>query len=504
MPAKKRASACLPRNFPTVKLRPSDSDLHKSIYKMLRQLSHEESKLFTANVRTMKKRMTTGSACSGSEIARVSNGIIMHFFGGRVDNKFSCEKAPNKQTFIREVVEAYVEDGDGVCIFCDIGELGNASATCCKHQSDGCVATAKQKVGKKCCVPCVFFMSAGLSCKNMSKLFSAKSQSNSLKVLNKSTCLQDKAGSSGETLDGLLAYVRRHAPDVLVLENVEDILKQGPNHDHLLTVLKECGYAAATAEVISRDYRSPQRRRRAYIIAYKVDPSEQFEDVLHAAQQAVALAESLTLPPRALEDVLLPKNSEYLKSELARRQKTRQAMDAKDLSNEVEDWKEKNRKLLERDGISCSACVVPATHRAGPWYQTLTPRQKMVLGHAFQCQPGVSSCDVYQTMGREFISCDESTAPTLVPNSMLWLVKQRRLLTGHEALRVQCMPQSLIDLAVEKGTNDSCMADLSGNMFTATVYSAFAIAGITYAPLSRRRGTEASASVCVVAELFDF
>ena len=89
---------------------------------------------------------------------------------------------------------------------------------------------------------------------------------------------------------------------------------------------------------------------------------------------------------------------------------------------------------------------------------------------------------MYQTMGREFVSSDPNVIPTIVPNSLLWMVAQERLMTGFEALRVQSFPVNIIRKAIQLKYSDSFLADLAGNMFTGTVYAAFAIAALVCAP----------------------
>ena len=482
-------------------VKPSDSHLKKSIHRMLKQLGHSERSRLVEHMRRINKKLRTGSACSGSEIALVVNTIIMTFLKGEVENIFSCEKAPAKADFIAKVVEPFcgadTSFDEDSCCFKDILHLGAAEAECHKH-------------GTACRVGHVHFKSTGFSCKNLSKLFSNKKSG-----IDPKKCFADKTGSSGETLDGLLAYVKSHSPSILVCENVDDLMGKSfeENHKYLLAEFRSVGYAAHCQEVVSTSYGCPQRRKRTYIVAYKIPPGWSYEAVMELAVEACALAESLQVPACKLGTFLLPRSDPYLTGELSRRQRHRDAMDESLLTLDAAEWRDKNRRLLERDGIAVSMCVVPSSHRQSPWYNILTPRQRMVLAHGFLTHGGAENrlehCDVYQTMGREFVSTDPNVIPTIVPNSLLWMVAQERLMTGFEALRVQSFPVNIIRKAVQLNYSDSFLADLAGNMFTGTVYAAFAIAALVcapgeVAPAAPTATTEAAVVTDVVGSFFGF
>jgi len=486
----------------------SDCFLKKSIYAQIRRLDHGQRSRLAHVLHSIRRKLRTGSACSGSEIARVANEFIMMACGGKVENVFSCEKVVVKQDWIANVIEKWARDKQGPggpCIFKDIAEIGGKTARCAKHE-----ATGNGENVSGCDVLTVFLMSAGFSCKNMSKLFSSR-VGTAGQFVKKKSCLADGSGSSGETLDALLSYIQSHAPTILVLENVQDILlpSQAQNHDHLLAVLKEVGYAAHVVELVSTSYGSPQRRRRAYIVGYKVPSGWSYDAVLDRAKAALDLAKGLELPERRPDEIFLSNKSAYVQSECKRRMDHRDSLSPQELSRDLEEWKDKNRKLLERDGIACSRCVVPEKHRSSaPWYGILTPRQRMVLGHGFLTCKNLQSCDVYQTMGREFVSNTSACIPTIVPNTLLWLVKNKRLMTGKEALLVQCMPEEILDIAEELGFRDSSMVDFGGNMFTGTVYSAAAIGALTYCPLSGQSPDDESTppedATSAVASMFGF
>ena len=229
----------------------------------------------------------------------------------------------------------------------------------------------------------------------MSKLFGAKPQK-AMGVV-KGQCLESKSGSSGETLDGILQYISLHSPNIVVLENVEELFwNTGSKHEYLFQALKQRGYACSACEMVSTKYACPQRRKRAYLIAYRVLDGMDWDAVKRLADSAVALATSFSLPEASIESFLLSPDDPYVKDELARRLATREAADAGLLEQEMEEWKDKNRIVLERQGLSCSQCVPPASVRSSDWYGVLTPRQRMVMGHAYLTVPGLRFADVHQ------------------------------------------------------------------------------------------------------------
>ena len=149
---------------------------------------------------------------------------------------------------------------------------------------------------------------------------------------------------------------------------------------------------------------------------------------------------------------------------------------------EDDPWKETNRNTLAKMGVAVSECVVPLSERGTVGYNLLTSREKMVLGHALLACPQLHNADIYQSLGREFLS-DVPVLSTIVPGSMKWIRPLKRLLLGYEALKVQGLPDDLMKLAVKENYSDNSMMDLAGNSFTGMVYCAFLISALVHATL---------------------
>ena len=143
-PAAKRRVGSFPK---LPKLKKSDSHLKRCIHSMLRQLDHGDRTRLSHSMHMLDRKLSCGSACSGSEIARVVNQIVASFLDVTIINHFSCEKVPGKQEWIKSVIEEYVHDGPETCLFVDCMQLGQRRAVCCKHNSSSSSKRGGRNVG---------------------------------------------------------------------------------------------------------------------------------------------------------------------------------------------------------------------------------------------------------------------------------------------------------------------------------------------------------------------
>lgn len=93
-------------------------------------------------------------------------------------------------------------------------------------------------------------MIAGTACVDFSMLNSKKAQ-------------QEDDGESMNTFNGLVRYVDRQRPRILVLENV----RSAP-WPKFAEVLRDVGYFSTVVKVDTKDYYIPQTRQRSYMIAF--------------------------------------------------------------------------------------------------------------------------------------------------------------------------------------------------------------------------------------------
>ena len=180
--------------------------------------------------------LTWGSMCSGSEGPAWVLGALNQLFEEngstfRLQHAFSCEVAAEKRKWIhassalaepacarifaREAGKPEPDvdwaavlaaaNADAPCVFFDICEMGAAQADCWEHGPG------------TCCVPSVDLLIAGTSCKDMSRANSSTAR-NQL-VFSAET----SKGGSAQTFHGLMQYVERHRPLMVLFENVDSM-----------------------------------------------------------------------------------------------------------------------------------------------------------------------------------------------------------------------------------------------------------------------------------------
>ena len=237
----------------------------------------------------------------------------------------------------------------------------------------------------------------------------------------------------------------------------------------------------------SKEYFSPQRRVRAYIVAYLKADDVKPSAICTTIACVPPLIKKFKNPAASdMKEFVFGDSHAYVKKELQRRLLLRKKDKGPDGSEEViqkSNWKINYTQSLLNKGQTVSSCVIPAEARDSPWYATLTGRCQLVLGHAFNNNTDAQFVDCYQSLQREFVSTTPSICTTIVPGSTLWSTQCSRLLLGPELLKFQGMPNAIVKKAWEQKVSDSNMTDLAGNSFTGFVFAAAALAALVHAPL---------------------
>ena len=168
-------------------------------------------------------------------------------------------------------------------------------------------------------------------------------------------------------------------------------------------------------------------------------------------------------------------------------------------------WKGNYAKLLEGQGTTMSSCIAPTEARSSEWYNTLTERQRLVLGHAYSNQPQLQFVDLSQSLQREFTSSLPTECSTIIPNSITWSTRLARPLLGPELLKLQGMGEEVIELAcTTELVSDQQMCDLAGNAFTGFVFAAVVISALEYVCQGRKSACSSDNGVTEsVARVFD-
>ena len=114
-------------------------------------------------------------------------------------------------------------------------------------------------------IPAVDIIIAGFVCKSVSTENNERD-----KYKN---CINEACGTTGETFDGVLGYVNKYKPSMVVCEN-----EKGPtikNHgeepviNHVKSSFNKIGYAFEHKVLDTRNYMLPQRRNRCWMWAFK-------------------------------------------------------------------------------------------------------------------------------------------------------------------------------------------------------------------------------------------
>ena len=113
-------------------------------------------------------------------------------------------------------------------------------------------------------VPAVDIVIAGFVCKSVS------SENNDRGKY--SNCINDVVGKTGETFKGVMDYVRRYNPAVVICENVEGLVKRNEGREPVINDVRasfiNAGYAFDHKVPDTRHYLLPQRRRRCWMWAF--------------------------------------------------------------------------------------------------------------------------------------------------------------------------------------------------------------------------------------------
>ncbi|QRV87675.1 Serine/threonine-protein phosphatase [Ceratobasidium sp. AG-Ba] len=175
--------------------------------------------------------LRVATMCSGTESPLLALGLVSRAMGKTltVEHVFSCEIEPFKQAYIERNFSPPL-------LFRDVCELGKSSAT----TAYGALANVPGDVD---------LLVAGTSCVDFSNLNNAR-----LGI--------DEGGESSDTFHGMLSWVKRHRPPIVILENV-----CSAPWTEIVRKLEAVDYAAQPARFDTKQYYIPHTRTRGYCIA---------------------------------------------------------------------------------------------------------------------------------------------------------------------------------------------------------------------------------------------
>ena len=400
---------------------------------------------------TMTRPLRVATMCSGTESPLLALDKIADatetLFGKRlrVDHVFSCEIEPFKQAYIERNFAPPI-------LFRDIRELG------------GDVATTAY--GAEVRVPHdVDMLVAGTSCVDYSNL------NNERKGL-------EAQGESGQTFRGMMNWIRKSQPKIIILENVcnapwEEVAKKFQSE----------GYHAQFMRVDTKRFYIPHTRTRVYLFACKADDETLVE-------QWKSLVKSLERPASATLEAFLFDSDDPRVHE-GRRMLARPGEDSTRANTDWGRCESRHQRARLEEGLGQRR---PFTHWDGgctlpdfawnDWGKSQTDRvlDLMDIDYLRLAMNNIDSMhktlvwNLSQNVDRTTGSVAPGICPCLTPSMVPFVTNRGGPLVGIEALSLQGIPVD--DLLLTRETENQ-MSDLAGNAMTTTVVGACMLAAMT-------------------------
>ncbi|KII87340.1 hypothetical protein PLICRDRAFT_125381 [Plicaturopsis crispa FD-325 SS-3] len=402
------------------------------------------------------RKLRVATMCSGTESPLLALDLIcksireQHGLNLAVEHVFSCEIEPFKQAYIERNFHPPL-------LFRDVCELGANEAT-----------TA---YGAKAPVPGdVDILIAGTSCVDYSNLNNKKQEI-------------DGNGESGQTFRGMLKWVKKHQPPLVILENV-----CSAPWKRVEGYFKDIGYSAAFHRVDTKFYYIPHTRTRVYLIAVnkkKSDIPNEWKDIV--VNQLKRPASS------ALDAFLLPSDDPRIHQ--SREKLVQESYNALDRRTGRTDWgkcesRHQRGRLEEELGTKRPLtgwdeggnCKLP-DFAWNDWGKAQVERvwDLMDISLLRSAKNGVDPSyktqvwNLSQNVDRTIGSNKAGICPCLTPSMIPYITNRGGPLVGIEALSMQGLPVDALLLTRE--TEDQ-LADLAGNAMSTTVVGACILAAL--------------------------
>ncbi|KAI8447819.1 hypothetical protein BY996DRAFT_4592428 [Phakopsora pachyrhizi] len=433
------------------------SDIPDMFLDMVKNCHQFEETVDKLNGRQLK----VATMCSGTESPLLALGLISKAVKQqwgkefKVRHVFSCEIEPFKQAYIERNFQPPI-------LFRDVCELGEDEAT-----------TA---YGAKVPVPTdVDMLVAGTSCVDYSGL------NNQKKGI-------DAGGESGRTFHGMLKWVERSRPPVVILENV-----CGAPWAKVREKFLSIDYDAEFSRFDTKHYYIPHTRTRVYLIATpkKLRKSKEIHSIPQLwLNQVSQMARPASAP---LEAFMFHQDDPFVhraRKELGfiRANKDGQGRQATDWTRcesrharqrAEEKLGDKRPLTAWQDGPICK--VIDGGWNDWANAQTERVVDLMDINTLRQVKDGVDVLyktliwNLSQNVDRMTGSGKFGLTPCLTPNMIAYVTNRGGPLIGREALSLQGIPIS--GLLLTKESEDQ-LADLAGNAMSTTVVGSAMIAAL--------------------------
>ncbi|KAF8446480.1 hypothetical protein BGX38DRAFT_1271075 [Terfezia claveryi] len=411
-----------------------------------------------------KRKLRVATMCSGTESPLLALGLISRaikkIYGKNfdVEHVFSCEIEPFKQAYIERNFQPPL-------LFRDVCELGDDEAT-----------TA---YGAKVPVPGnVDVLIAGTSCVDYSNLNNKKLD-------------LDAGGESGRTFAGMLDWVTKTRPPVVILENVCN----GP-WPRMAEKFQAKGYSAHFERLDTKHYYIPHTRQRGYMMCLDVKAS-------NIPRMWGSAMKDLARPANcSLESFLLPGDDPRIHQ--ARQNLIKSDRSAATKGRTV-DWtrcetRHQKMRLEERLGNKrpltfwqeAGLCKLP-DFAWGDWGLAQVERVLDLMDILFikAAKAGIDTSfktqvwNLSQNVDRNSSTGKPGICPCLTPTMIPYLTNRGGPMVGLEALSMQGLP--INELLLTKETEDQ-LADLAGNAMSTTVVGTAILSALVLAKKHLEQG----------------
>ncbi|KAI0061030.1 hypothetical protein BV25DRAFT_1870977 [Artomyces pyxidatus] len=392
------------------------------------------------------RKLRVATMCSGTESPLLALNLITRAMTDQfnttldVEHVFSCEIVPFKQAYIERNFQPPL-------LFRDVCELGDSYA----YTAYGAKAPVPGNVD---------ILVAGTSCVDYSNL------NNEKKAIN-------AGGESGRTFHGMLDWVAKHRPPIVILENVcsapwADVVKK----------FEAIKYSAHWMRLDTKYYYVPHTRTRGYLMAVNLASSsipKKWADKMNAMKRDAS---------STLDAFLLPSDDPRIHQ--ARERLVQESYNALDRKSGRTDWgrcesRHQRARLEEKLGpkrpltnwdeggsvkmldFGWADWVAGQVERVWDLMDISVLRAaKTGVDPAFKSQVWNLSQNVDRTIGSNRVGI----CPCLTPSMIPYITNRGGPMVGLEALHMQGLP--IDELLLTRETEDQ-LADLAGNAMSTTV-----------------------------------
>ncbi|KAG5647866.1 hypothetical protein DXG03_007790 [Asterophora parasitica] len=402
------------------------------------------------------RKLRVATMCSGTESPLLALELIQksieeqHGVHLDVEHVFSCEIEPFKQAYIERNFHPPL-------LFRDVCELGDDQA----HTAYGALAPVPGDVD---------MLIAGTSCVDYSNLNTQKQDI-------------DAEGESGRTFRGMMGWVDRHRPPLVILENV-----CSAPWDKVQGYFEKNGYSASYQRVDTKHYYIPHTRTRVYLVLVNQRNSKIPSVWSDWVKNKLKRPASSTL-----DAFLLPSDDPRIHQ--ARQKLVQESYNALDRKTGRTDWgrcesRHQRARLEEALGSKRpltsweegGSCKLP-DHAWGDWGVGQVERvwDLMDISLLRSACKGIDPSyktqvwNLSQNVDRTIGSGKVGICPCLTPSMIPYITNRGGPMVGIEALSMQGLPVDKLLLTRE--TEDQ-LADLAGNAMSTTVVGACILAAL--------------------------